>query len=85
MKCSRYYLLLTLVRFVFPFYLTSKEHAGRKRKTSKRERKKKVMSAVGFEPTPAYADQNTPPLRGSIALESGALDHSAMLTTIVLK
>ena len=43
---------------------------------------KMPLSEVGFEPTPSYEDQNTPytSVRGKIALESGALDHSATLT-----
>ena len=35
------------------------------------------MSEVGFEPTPPFGDQNT---QRKLALESGALDHSAILT-----
>ena len=38
------------------------------------------MSEVGFEPTPTYVDQNTRKGR-LLHLESGALDHSAILTT----
>ena len=41
------------------------------------------MSEVGFEPTPPFGDQNTQPLHRSeelFVLESGALDHSAILT-----
>ena len=36
---------------------------------------------MGFEPTPSYEDQNAqiPSVKGSY-LESGALDHSAILT-----
>ena len=41
----------------------------------------KIMSEVGFEPTPSYEDQNTRLLsEGRKHLESGALDHSAILT-----
>ena len=40
---------------------------------------RKVMSEVGFEPTPTFVDQNTP-VRKSSTLESGALDRSAILT-----
>ena len=36
------------------------------------------VSEVGFEPTPPYGDQN--PQGGEASLESGALDHSAILT-----
>ena len=36
----------------------------------------KVVSEVGFEPTPTFVDQNTQ----KITLESGALDRSATLT-----
>ena len=48
-----------------------------------KEKEKKTLSEVGFEPTPTYVDQNA--LRTRIAskdfvLESGALDHSATLT-----
>ena len=45
---------------------------------------KKTLSEVGFEPTPAYADQNTHDsqyCKQGISLESGALDHSAILTS----
>ena len=41
------------------------------------------MSEVGFEPTPSYEDQNshtTLDQRARVNLESGALDHSAILT-----
>ena len=43
----------------------------------------KLVSEVGFEPTPTFVDQNT--LARSyygkdMNLESGALDHSAILT-----
>ena len=37
------------------------------------------LSEVGFEPTPPFGDQK-PLLGGSFPLESGALDHSAILT-----
>ena len=39
----------------------------------------KKVSEVGFEPTPTYVDQNTQ-LSARYALESGALDRSAILT-----
>ena len=43
----------------------------------------KTLSEVGFEPTPSYEDQNSH-LRNlsesKVNLESGALDHSAILT-----
>ncbi len=37
---------------------------------------------MGFEPTPTFVDQNTQSTcsQASLALESGALDHSAILT-----
>ena len=41
------------------------------------------LSGVGFEPTPTFVDQNThsDAFTGKILdLESGALDHSAILT-----
>ena len=42
---------------------------------------KKVLSGVGFEPTPSYEDQNTQlSVQKQGILESGALDHSANLT-----
>ena len=43
---------------------------------------KKSLSEVGFEPTPTYVDQNSLS-QGElkeVILESGALDHSAILT-----
>ena len=40
----------------------------------------KILSEVGFEPTPTYVDQNTPVTERVLALESGALDRSAILT-----
>ena len=40
---------------------------------------RKLVSEVGFEPTPTFVDQNTP-VRKSSTLESGALDRSAILT-----
>ena len=45
-------------------------------------RKKKVLSEVGFEPTPTYVDQRprTHLCEQGFYLESGALDHSATLT-----
>ena len=45
---------------------------------------KKYVSEVGFEPTPTYVDQNTR-YEGLIHLESGALDHSAILTTEITR
>ena len=41
-----------------------------------------LLSEVGFEPTPTFVDQNTryTCIQASSALESGALDHSAILT-----
>ena len=46
--------------------------------------KEKVLSEVGFEPTPTFVDQNTRLLllssKATSTLESGALDHSAILT-----
>ena len=44
----------------------------------KLQEEKKDVSEVGFEPTPPFGDQN--PQRGEAELESGALDHSAILT-----
>ena len=47
---------------------------------------KKNMSEVGFEPTPTFVDQNAlghffwPK---DLILESGALDHSAILTMVI--
>jgi hypothetical protein len=39
------------------------------------------MSGVGFEPTPSDEDQNAPSRSvNKIALDSGALDRSAILT-----
>ena len=43
------------------------------------------MSEVGFEPTPTFVDQNTHSatiLQRRSSLESGALDHSAILTVV---
>ena len=43
------------------------------------------MSEVGFEPTPTFVDQNTHSatiLQRRSSLESGALDRSAILTTV---
>ena len=37
---------------------------------------------MGFEPTPPFGDQNPQHLRRLKLLESGALDHSAILTLI---
>ena len=43
----------------------------------------KSLSEVGFEPTPTIVDQNSQLyFRASIALESGALDRSAILTCV---
>ena len=47
--------------------------------------KVKVLSEVGFEPTPTFVDQNTHSatiLQRRSSLESGALDRSAILTTV---
>ena len=42
---------------------------------------KKVLSEVGFEPTPTFVDQNAHSYEvKSLTLESGALDRSAILT-----
>ena len=43
--------------------------------------KAKAVSEEGFEPSPPIGDQNTPVTRKDSHLESGALDHSAILTT----
>ena len=46
---------------------------------------KKIVSEVGFEPTPSSEDQNSLslPYQGRrLSLESGALDHSAILTYV---
>ena len=44
---------------------------------------KKFLSEVGFEPTPSFEDQNSHFTEAkSNALESGALDRSAILTCI---
>ena len=42
----------------------------------------KGLSEVGFEPTPTFVDQNAQYrlYSGKLTLESGALDHSAILT-----
>ena len=45
---------------------------------------RKLVSEVGFEPTPTFVDQNTP-VRKSSTLESGALDRSAILTCQLVK
>jgi hypothetical protein len=46
---------------------------------------KKFLSEVGFEPTPSDEDQNALSLSVSkVYLESGALDHSAILTLLTL-
>ncbi|KRZ86114.1 hypothetical protein T08_2338 [Trichinella sp. T8] len=44
----------------------------------------KRLTAVGFEPTPVYTDQNTQYLAGKLSLESGALDRSATLNFTLL-
>ena len=46
-------------------------------------REKKIVSEVGFEPTPIYMDQmaRTRNSEQGFDLESGALDHSATLTS----
>ena len=48
------------------------------------KKKKKKLSEVGFEPTPTFVDQNAlfryVSYQKVINLESGALDHSAILT-----
>ena len=43
------------------------------------------MSAVGFEPTPTFVDQNAliNSVGEGVVLESGALDHSAILTCLI--
>ena len=49
-----------------------------------RKRKGKVPG-VGFEPTPPFGDQNARShyvVRGYDNLKSGALDHSAILTSL---
>ncbi len=48
---------------------------------------KKNLTAVGFEPTPVNTDQNTQHRKDAkfIQLESGALDHSAILSYINFK
>ena len=44
---------------------------------------KKLLSEVGFEPTPSFEDQNAHFIEAkSISLESGALDRSAILTLL---
>ena len=46
---------------------------------------KKLLSEVGFEPTPSFEDQNAHFSEAkSVSLESGALDRSAILTSIEL-
>jgi hypothetical protein len=43
--------------------------------------KTKLLSEVGYEPTPSDEDQNAHSLSmRKVTLESGALDHSAILT-----
>ena len=50
----------------------------------KKKKEEKKLSEVGFEPTPTFVDQNARPRCASnrkvAYLESGALDHSAILT-----
>ena len=44
-----------------------------------------TVSGVGFEPTPAYVDQNAllcSSTKQGFPLESGALDRSAILTAL---
>ena len=49
-------------------------------------KEKRLLSEVGFEPTPTFVDQNAHFIEGkSIALESGALDRSAILTFLIHK
>ena len=44
---------------------------------------KRLLSEVGFEPTPSFEDQNTHFSEAkSLSLESGALDRSAILTLL---
>ena len=44
---------------------------------------KKFVSEVGFEPTPSFEDQNAHSIEVKrITLESGALDRSAILTSL---
>ena len=44
---------------------------------------KRLLSEVGFEPTPSFEDQNAHFIEAkNIILESGALDRSAILTLI---
>ena len=46
---------------------------------------KKVLSEVGFEPTPTFVDQNAHSyVVKSLSLESGALDRSAILTFLTI-
>ena len=40
---------------------------------------------MGFEPTPTFVDQNAPCIMEEIALESGALDRSAILTIDIMR
>ena len=47
----------------------------------------KMLSEVGFEPTPSYEDQKSRMLllsTGKEYLESGALDRSAILTIVLI-
>ena len=44
---------------------------------------KRLLSEVGFEPTPSFEDQKTHFSEAkSLSLESGALDRSAILTLL---
>ncbi|KAG8144316.1 hypothetical protein E2320_012845 [Naja naja] len=45
-----------------------------------RLKKNRSLSEVGFEPTPPFGDQKPRPPGKTLRLESGALDHSAILT-----
>ena len=44
------------------------------------EKRKKILTRVGFEPTPGYPDEK-PAEAGKLSLESHALDRSAILPT----
>ena len=58
------------------------DHRGLVSDLSSGRKRKKFVSEVGFEPTPTFVDQNARPahVHGRVSLESGALDHSAILT-----
>jgi hypothetical protein len=63
--------------FIFLYY----NFILKNKKKSIFEHEKKYLTAVGFEPTPAFADQNTHfYVKLCFKLESGALDHSATLS-----